>query len=429
MRGSTMLLGSSRRGGGFYRNVVALELAVKRSAAYTQHLAGKRLVAIGLLEDAQNGHALHFGECRGGKGCGILGRQRRSGRLLGADGGWQVVDVDHLAVAKSDGAGDAILELPDVSRPIVVQETLHGRRGDLEICAGRVAVEEMVHEHGNIGATVAQGREVHGHDVQAKIEVFAKCALAVGSLEVSVGCSDDAHINAHMIIAANRPDFLLLQNAQELGLHLEGQFANFVEEDGAAVGGLEQSGLRFRGAGKGALFVAEQLAFHQRGNQRATIDSHEGSLRHGSAEMDGAGNELLAGAAFTGNQYRRARVLEAGNHAQNVLDIRGSADNAVEIFFGADALAQKGVLGHQANFFRHALQQQAHFFHAEGFFDVIVGPQLHGIDGGFDGAVAGHDGYFGARQKNLDLAKQLNPAESRKLEIGEDKVGDFPVQE
>ncbi len=43
--------------------------------------------------------------------------------------------------------------------------------------------------------------------------------------------------------------------------------------------------------------------------------------------------------------------------------------------------------------------------------------------------MAGHDGYFGARQKNLDLAKQLNPAESRKLEIGEDKVGDFPVQE
>src|SRR5207302_11059248 len=57
----------------------------------------------------------------------------------------------------------------------------------------------------------------------------------------------------------------------------------------------------------------------------------------------------------------------------------------------AVTLAQKLVFRDKVHFFRHALQQQAHFLHAKRFFDVVVGPQLHGVHGGFDRSMPGHD--------------------------------------
>ena len=50
-----------------------------------------------------------------------------------------------------------------------------------------------------------------------------------------------------------RPDLALLQHAQELGLEVERQVADLVEEERAAVGQLEQAGPVARGAGEGAL--------------------------------------------------------------------------------------------------------------------------------------------------------------------------------
>ena len=101
----------------------------------------------------------------------------------------------------------------------------------------------MMDEHGNVGAPVAERGEMDGHDIESEIEVFAERAGTVGGFQVAVGGGDDPDIHIHFFVAADRADFLLLKDPQELGLHFQGQFANLVEENRAAIGRLEEPGL------------------------------------------------------------------------------------------------------------------------------------------------------------------------------------------
>ena len=73
----------------------------------------------------------------------------------------------------------------------------------------------------------------------------------------------EADVHFERFRAAEALEFALLQDAQQLHLHGGGHVADFVEEERAFVGQLEFSGLARSGAGEGALFVAEKLAFEQ----------------------------------------------------------------------------------------------------------------------------------------------------------------------
>ena len=96
----------------------------------------------------------------------------------------------------------------------------------------------------------------------------------------------------------------LLQHAQQLGLQLERQLADFVEEDGAVVGQLEPANLRAVGAGVGALLAAEQLALDQVGGEGGAVDGDERAVAARAAAMDGARQEFLARAGLAEEQHR-----------------------------------------------------------------------------------------------------------------------------
>ena len=91
--------------------------------------------------------------------------------------------------------------------------------------------------------------------------------------------------------------------------------------------------------------------------------------------------------------------------------------------FRIHALAQKFVFFHQANFVRHPSQKQAQFLQRrEWLRDVVVGAQLHGLHGGFNGSMAGHERNLGARQKLFYLFQKLQPRHVRHHHVAEDHV-------
>src|SRR5262249_19759801 len=77
--------------------------------------------------------------------------------------------------------------------------------------------------------------------------------------------------------AADALEAPLLEHPQELGLAALGQLADLVEEQRAAVGQLEAADLLVRGAGEGALLVAEELALEERLGQRRAGEADEGA--------------------------------------------------------------------------------------------------------------------------------------------------------
>ena len=226
-----------------------------------------------------------------------------------------------------------------------------------------------------------------------------------------------------LLIAAHGPDFLFLKKAQEFGLHFQGKFADLVEKNGSGIGGLEQAGLGTQSAGEGAFFVAEQFAFDEGGDERTAIDGDEGAAGHGTAEVQGAGDEFLAGAAFAGNEDGGARVFEAGDEAEDILNAGGIADDAVERSLGFGAFAEVEILFDEANLVGHAAEEEAKFIErSKGLGDVIVGAELHGLDRGFDRSVAGHDGDFEAGMSALGLLQEFDAGHAGHDHVGKDHV-------
>ena len=73
-------------------------------------------------------------------------------------------------------------------------------------------------------------------------------------------CRDHAHIHTAGVCAAQALEFVLLQNAQYLGLQLQRHIADLIQEQGATMGRLEAADRLRDSAGESTLFVSEEFS-------------------------------------------------------------------------------------------------------------------------------------------------------------------------
>ena len=107
------------------RNIVKLQFAIERGAADSQHSAGERFVAAGLLENAQDRYALKVGQRRSGKR-GVAAF-RAIGVLDHGNGRRKIAGVNRVMIAQRNRARDAILQFPHITRPVVRPENFSWR--------------------------------------------------------------------------------------------------------------------------------------------------------------------------------------------------------------------------------------------------------------------------------------------------------------
>src|SRR6185503_4274614 len=110
------------------------------------------------------------------------------------------------------------------------------------------------------------------------VEVLAEPAAVDLDAEVAVRRGDDPDVDLDRLGAADPADFLALEHAQQLRLHVERQLADLVEEHRAAVRALERARVRAGRAGERAALVAEQLALDQVRWDRAAVEDDERPL-------------------------------------------------------------------------------------------------------------------------------------------------------
>src|SRR5215472_8527213 len=94
----------------------------------------------------------------------------------------------------------------------------------------------------------------------------------------------------------------VLQDAQQLRLHHQWQFADFIQKDRAAIGRFKQPGPRPLGAGEGAAGVAEEFRLDQLRRNGRAVDRHE-SAAAPRRVVDRAGHEFFARARFAGDEH------------------------------------------------------------------------------------------------------------------------------
>jgi len=118
-----------------------------------------------------------------------------------------------------------------------------------------------------------RARAVAAHEpehVEPVIEILAKLSLFDEMQQVALRRGENPDVYLDGLVTPHAFEFAFLQHAQQFGLQVEGNLADLVEQQGAAVGEFEPSFTSVGGAGKAPFSWPEELAFDQ-------------VLRHGGA--------------------------------------------------------------------------------------------------------------------------------------------------
>ena len=238
----------------------------------------------------------------------------------------------HLQIRRGDlrplghdhGTLDAVLQLPDVSRPGILLDGINrliGKSLDLFSVFVCVAFQEGFGQEDHIPLPFPQGREGHQDDPQAKVKVFPEAPFLHGLFEIAVCGRNDAGIHLDLLPAADPFDHPLLQEAKQLHLEGQRQLADLVQKEGAPIGHFEAPLALDVRPGEGALLMAEKLALQEVFGNGAAVD-HDERIRLTDAEpVHGAGHELLAGAAFPHDQDGGVRGRHLPDDGEDLLHL------------------------------------------------------------------------------------------------------------
>ena len=199
---------------------------------------------------------------------------------------------------------------------------------------------EVVDQRRDIVAALAQRRQFDVEDIEPVEKVGAELALLDQLFQILVGGGDAAEVHLDDLVAAHARDLALLQNAQQIGLRLQADVANFVEENRSAFGNFELAFLAVLRAGERAFLVSEEFALEQRLGQRAAVNGDQRMESSRAGMVDRARHQFLAGAAFARDQHGRVGRTNGLNGLENLAHGPALADDVAGTRDFGNGLAQ-----------------------------------------------------------------------------------------
>ena len=158
----------------------------------------------------------------------------------------QVLAADEAAVGQDHGALDGVAQLADVAGPRVGEQLIACLARDARRRAADGFAdlgEKRVGQLQDVVEPLAQRRQRDLEDAEPVVEVLAELAALHRRVQVAVGGGNHADVGVEHARAAEAHELALLEHAQQLGLHRRRHLADLVEEEHAAVGLLDASGL------------------------------------------------------------------------------------------------------------------------------------------------------------------------------------------
>jgi len=365
------LLADAEQGSGVSLVVVALGECAK-----------EKLLA-GVSKESFDGKAgLRLGQCSQGIGMGDL------------VGDEEVGGFENIGASVEDGALEDIRKLADISGPMKGLETAECvfRKLARALAALVDLLKKGESELRDLGATVAKCGQANLNNFEAEVEVFTETAFGDFSLEFAIGGGHDANVDPAGARAADALDDAVLDDAKKLGLDVEREFRDFVEEESGVVGGFEEAGLVGVGAGEGALGVAEEIGLGEGFRDGGAVDGDELSGSAGREAMNKMSEALFTSAGFAGEEDGEERFGGDGSLLGGITEA-GRAD--VEVEFEESVV--EGEIWRPGGVLRTACGRKRIFF-SEGAGAEVEMPRATCFGGpllGLRGDAGGNQGVFG----------------------------------
>ena len=294
----------------------------------------------------------------------------------------------------------------------------HGRGGQapLSLTVVILTFNEEIHIARCIESVraIAERGQGDGDRADPVVEIGAERLARDGLEEIVVRRPDEPHVHHALADVAHPSEALLLEDLEELGLHLGVEVPDLVEEQAAAVGRVEQALLGGEGAGEGAALVPEELGLDELPGEPGAVDVDERALGAGADGVDPPREDALAGPGLPEQEHRAVGVPEPRDLVLDAVHGERSRHEGVERAApgragGAALDRAPDDVGEQVDV--HRLGQE------------VVGAALDRADREVDRPVAGHDVDGDGR-----VGRAHPPQEVERVPVGEPEVGHDRVE-
>jgi hypothetical protein len=167
----------------------------------------------------------------------------------------------------------------------------------------RVPVGEVFHQQRYVFPPLAQRRHMNREDIQPVKQVAPEATGPHVLGEVAIRRRYQSHVYTQRLVAADSLEFTLLQHPQEHYLRFLRHFSDFVQKQSAAVSLLKAAFSSADSACECASLMAEQLGGQQSSWYGGAVDLDQRAMCPRRPPVDGARNQLLAGAGLAGDQH------------------------------------------------------------------------------------------------------------------------------
>jgi len=145
----------------------------------------------------------------------------------------RLIHVQDRRLTKNDGSFDYVLQLSNISWPVIVPQHFKCQSidsGYLLACLFRIALHQILGEERDIFDSFSQGRNVYRKHVQTIIEVLSEVAFAHVGGKIAIGRCEDTHIDLDWFRASDSFELTLLKYAEQSNLRFYRQVADLVEK-------------------------------------------------------------------------------------------------------------------------------------------------------------------------------------------------------
>ena len=326
-----------------------------------------------------------------------------------------------LRLAQNDSLFNHILQLADIPAPSLRLQDLRGfgfnpRQGPV-ILFGKTLQEQLGQRHDVLFA-FPERRQGDVDGVDAVVEVLAEPSLPDQCRQIHIGRADQPDVHRNRLCAAHPYHAPVLDDPQQLGLQVQRDVADFIQEQRPAVGLLELAYVIGMRIGESALHMAEQFAFKQRLRDGAGIHRHHRLPVPEAVGVDLVREHILAGTVLAGDQHGR---IGRGDLVECFADVGHGFGSAPEHHGrprpGIPAQRPAGLIPSRGQHFNElVIVPRLH--------DEIEGPALHPFHGQLDVGIRRKQHNLHLRHHLLDL-----PGPVQALVSGVDRRVEIHVQQ
>src|SRR5437867_10118257 len=129
----------------------------------------------------------------------------------------EVLGSDHAVVGENHGSLDHVLELTNITRPVVGHQTVAALLGNrLDLLLPRELLQEVLHHFLDVLLALTERGEPDLDHIESIEEIRAKAPLRHRTLQVRVRGRDEADVDLPRLRSAHRNDLSLLDGAKQL---------------------------------------------------------------------------------------------------------------------------------------------------------------------------------------------------------------------